>query len=742
MKGSIQVLQKEIDYKKLLNSAQFDAVTTLEGPVLVIAGAGSGKTRALVYRVARLVESGIPPESVLLLTFTRKAAQEMLERAAGLSDARCRFVSGGTFHSLAHRVLRSHAELLDYSNSFTILDRSDMEEAIHSLVPGPRLPKGIHKFPKRSTLADIISKSANLERPVEDLMEEEYAQFIEFIPQIKSLETGYRNYKQANHLMDYDDLIINLRKLLIDYPDVRTQLSLRYRYIMVDEYQDTNSIQSDIVRWLAHEHRNIMVVGDDSQSIYSFRGANYRNMFEFPVHFPETRIIRLEENYRSTQPILRLANALMDKASEKFTKCLFTNRIGGEQPKVMDTMTGPGQAQFISRYIINQLHHGHSITDFAVLFRSGYHSFELEAELNRQGIKYTKYGGFKFLESAHIKDFLAHLRVMVNKDETVSWQRVLGLIKNIGPARTASIIKWMREDSIGPADIEKWPGSGRNADMLKPLSLLFTKLASLHGTDPEKAVEQVMEYYSTILEDKFDDYPRRKKELDQLLPMARRYKRLGDFIDDLVLEPPNSSNELSQGDKTELLTLSTIHSAKGLEWPTVFIIWATEGRLPPSRAYQNPSVLEEERRLLYVAATRAKDHLIVSYPGQETMPLWQFNNRSENGSQSRLSSFLNSLPEGVVSYGSIGNGEKRPVRSWQREDSGRKNTNYEKYNASCVPLDNTVSQDLSTGDRVNHPAFGAGVVSRFISGDKIEILFKNAGRKLLHLEYTKLEKII
>ena len=734
-------MSKKIDYKQLLNPSQLDAVMTLAGPVLVIAGAGSGKTRALVYRVARLVENGVSPESVLLLTFTRKAAQEMLERAAGLSDARCRFVSGGTFHSLAHRILRSHAERLGYSNSFTILDRSDMEEAIHSLIPGPKAPKGVRRFPRRSTLTDILSKSSNLEKPVEELMEDEYAQFLEFAPQINRLNKLYKDYKRNNQLMDYDDLILNLRQLLVDHADIRIKLDNLYQYIMVDEYQDTNRIQSDIVKWLAHDHRNVMVVGDDSQSIYSFRGANYRNMFDFPRYFPDAKIIRLEENYRSTQSILMMANALMDQASEKFTKCLFTKRTGGDQPKVIDTINGQEQALFVCQYIKNQVQKGQSIRDFAVLFRAGYHSFELEAELNRQGLKYIKYGGFKFLESAHIKDFIAHLRVMVNRDETVSWQRVLGLIKNIGPSKTNAIIKWLRSDSISPSKIEEWPGAGRKDSGLKLLSKLLARLESLHGMQPKKAVKHVMDYYSPILEEKFDDYPRRKNELEQLLPMARRYKKLGDFIDDLVLEPPNSSNDISPINKSEALTLSTIHSAKGLEWPVVFIIYVTEGRLPPLRAYQNPQALEEERRLLYVATTRAKDQLIMCYPGQETIPLWHYQNISDKGFRSGLSSFIKAVPEDILSYEKVGPKSKSPVQA--RASKRYQGLNAVHRNDPAPPINHGInsSSEFSMGDKVSHPAFGTGIVSRFIADNKIEILFKNVGRKLLHLEYTKLEKI-
>ena len=697
---------------------------TLHGPVLVIAGAGSGKTRTLVYRVARLVEKGVDPESILLLTFTRKASQEMLERAASLSDARCRFVSGGTFHSLANRVLRTHADLVGFSKSFTILDRSDMEEVIRSLIPELGVPKGTPRFPKRGTFANILSKAANLQQPIDKFVMDEYGQFLEFLSQIELLGRLYGDYKKTNHMMDYDDLILYFRKLLTESEDVRENLSQQYRYVMVDEYQDTNGIQADIVKWLAHDHRNIMVVGDDSQAIYSFRGASYRNMFDFPVQFPEAKIIKLEQNYRSVQPILTVTNALMDQASEKYTKCLFTERKGGEKPRIVDTRTEPEQAMFVCQYIKEQVQHGRSITDFAVLFRAGYHSFELEAELTRQGVHYVKYGGFKFLESAHIKDFLAHLRVLVNREEAVSWVRILRLIKNVGQGKSNAIIQWMKAHQIPPEQVGQWPGARKGDLGLKALTKLLARLVSKNGK-PKTAVEQVMAYYVPILKEKYDDHPRRQKELEQLIPMASRYKKLRGFLDDLILEPPTSSVDLNAAEKTQTLTLSTVHSAKGLEWPVVFIIWVMEGRFPPSRAYNDPLSLEEERRLLYVAATRAKDQLIICYPGQESMPVWQL---SETGYQNGLSSFVRDLPEDIISRDSTGITKRHDRDKWNNR------------HVFSFQADQRQSSGLAQGDRVNHPAFGPGIVSKLIGDDKVEVLFRNAGRKLLHLEYTTLEK--
>jgi len=715
-----------IRYEDVLNASQLEAVTTQEGPVLVIAGAGSGKTRTLVYRVARLVETGVPPESILLLTFTRKAAGEMLERAASLTDERCRFVSGGTFHSLAHKVLRGAAHHLGFENTFTILDRSDMEEVIQSLVQDMNIGRGAIRFPKRSTLANIVSKAANLECGIEALMGEEYGQFLEYAPQVKKLQGLYTEYKKENQLMDYDDLIVFLRELLFSHEQTRKALGEQYHYVMVDEYQDTNTIQADIVQWLSKDHRNVMVVGDDAQSIYSFRGANYKNMFEFPKLFPEAKLIKLEQNYRSTQPILNLTNALMGQAREKFTKCLFTERKNGETPGVVDTRTEPEQAVFVTKMIKDEISGGRSIRDFAVLFRAGYHSFELEVELARQGIPFVKYGGFKFMESAHIKDVLAYLRVIVNREDGVSWGRILRMVKKIGPGKSQAIIGWMKETRCAPSTIAEWPGAGKADEGLKSLAALLGEL-SAKDVSPAAAVEQVMKYYRPILQEKFDDFPRREKDLEQLVPMAGRYRKLRLFLDDLLLEPPNSAADMGIVKKEDCLTLSTVHSAKGLEWPVVFVIWVMEGYFPPARANANEAAIEEERRLMYVAATRAKDRLILCYPGEETGRAW-FSSEARG-----LSSFIQALPQDVVEHRSS-SGRTRGASAWNRAAP------FVRRERIFSPVPEKPA-GLRSGDRVRHPAFGQGVVAKLVGEEKVEVLFKDVGRKLLHLGYTVLEKM-
>jgi DNA helicase-2/ATP-dependent DNA helicase PcrA len=387
---------------------------------------------------------------------------------------------------------------------------------------------------------------------------------------------------------------------------------------------------------------------------------------------------------------------------------------------------------FISRLVKDQVNQGRSLTDFAVLFRAGYHSFELEMELTRQGIPFVKYGGFKFMESAHIKDFLAHLRVVVNVDDAISWGRILRLIPKIGQAKSNAIMKWLRTHQIPPGKVAEWPDAGKDNKDLKKLSRL---LATLSSTDmgPQEAVKRAIKYYTPILEQKFDDYPRRQRELDQLVSMASRYKKLRSFLDDLVLEPPSSSADINLGEKVDSLTLSTVHSAKGLEWPTVLIIWVLEGRFPPARSQLNPGALEEERRLMYVAATRAKNELIICYPSREAAQPWSGYGSAMGGSRGRLSSFIDALPQEVMSYervGSLGD-----ISSYKEP--------FRRSSDTLGPLgkDRTKPSGLAPGDRVSHPAFGAGVVSKLVKGEKVEVLFRNYGRKLLHLAYTSLEKV-
>jgi len=602
-----------IDYAGELNAAQYEAVTTTAGPVLVVAGAGTGKTRTLVYRVARLVESGIDPAQILLLTFTRKAAEEMLRRGSTLLDGRCERVAGGTFHSFGNTILRRHGAAIGLESSFTILDRSDSEDVVNLLRAAAGFDKKSKRFPRKQAIVEMYSMAVNKSVPLAELIENDYAHLAEHAEDLLALAARYTQYKRDNQMVDYDDLLVHVHDLLAGHDEVRRRLSQTHRYIMVDEYQDTNALQARIVRLLATEHDNVMAVGDDAQSIYSFRGANFRNIMDFPGLFPNTRVIPLEENYRSTQPILDLTNSVIGAARERYTKNLYSRKASGAVPILVAAESERFQSRFVCQRILELREEGVALHDIAVLFRSSFHSFDLELELARHDIPFVKRGGFKFIETAHVKDVVAHLRILINPRDTVSWHRVLQLLEGVGPRSSEEILRW-----LGAGEPESQLETFPKATLRTELHRLAGLLRSLRGDSREPAalLDLVLRYYDSILKRVYrDDYPKRRRDLDQLVTIATRYQGIASFIADLALEPPTDSvaDVLAAEADDELLTLSTIHSAKGLEWHAVFISWAAEGRFPSTYTIDD-ATLEEERRLFYVAATRAKTELYVTYP--------------------------------------------------------------------------------------------------------------------------------
>jgi len=605
---------KKIDYHQELNPAQLKAVESINGPHLVIAGAGSGKTRVLVHRVAYLVEQGVRPEHILLLTFTRRAAEEMLRRASILLDERCKNVSGGTFHSFANMILRKYARLLEISNNFTILDLADAEDAVNLV----RTQLGFHKsekrFPRKHAILEVISKSVNKSEEISDVLDDEYPQFMEFTSEIKKIRDEYNKYKGQKSLVDYDDLLVFLKNLLSKHEDVRASLSAKYKYIMVDEYQDTNKLQAHITCLLAAEHANIMVVGDDAQTIYSFRGANFKNIIDFPKIFKGTKIITLEENYRSTQPILNLTNAVIAQAKEKFEKNLYTRKKDGNIPVFVDCPDENAQSVFVADKILELREEGVALKDIVVLFRSGWHSNDLEIELAARNMPFVKYGGQKFVEASHIKDLMSYLRIAYNPADQVSWLRALLLIPKIGPKTAAKIIQAIA-DKDKPEELMQ-----KNEELKK----LFELLKNVDGQSerPAKIIEKFLGYYQPLLKIKYDDFNKRLNDLDSLLRIAGRYKRVEQFLVDMALEPPERALlEEAKKDKSDYpLCLSTIHSAKGLEWHTVFLIYVAEGHLPSHLSLETEDEIEEERRLFYVAATRAKVNLFLLKPRIDRSP--------------------------------------------------------------------------------------------------------------------------
>jgi DNA helicase-2/ATP-dependent DNA helicase PcrA len=645
----------KINYAELLNPVQLDAVLHRDGPLLVVAGAGSGKTRTLIYRVARLVESGVPPGAILLLTFTRRAAQEMLRRAELLVGQRARAVGGGTFHSFANTVLRRYGNAIGLKPNFTILDRGDMEDVINLLRTRMGLASKERRFPKKSTLAELISMARNKSLTVEQELDREFVHLRDHRAEILHLAITYETYKRERGLLDYDDLLYRLGELMRDHEAIRNRLSDTYRYIMVDEYQDTNLVQADLVRLLAATHQNVMAVGDDAQSIYSFRGATFRNIMDFPTLFPATRVIKLEENYRSLQGILDVANQVISHAAEKYTKVLYTRREGDLRPLLVRAPDEHMQSRFVAQRILELREEGVSLAEIAVLFRSSFHSFDLELELQRRDIPFIKRGGFKFIETAHIKDVLAHLRVVANPADAVSWLRVLMLLKGVGHRRAEHLL----ETLINSPEPEKVLSatSSASADRSRGFTRLGELLTSIRRENvrPADQLAEILEYYLPVMREAYpDDYPKRERDLDHFLTIAARYRSLESLLADMALEPPTDSigDVLAVDPDEEYLTLSTIHSAKGLEWKVVFLIWAADGRFPGPQSAA-PEDLEEERRLMYVAGTRARDELYITYP------IYMFD-RSLGYVMSRPSRFLEAIDVEVLPAAVLQEDEEAP----------------------------------------------------------------------------------
>ena len=606
-----------IAYEQELNQAQREAAMFLEGPLLVVAGAGTGKTRTLVYRVARLIEQGIDPRSILLLTFTRRAAEEMLQRASLLTDSRCERIAGGTFHSFGNMVLRQFGPLMGLSPGFTIMDRSDSEDVIQLLRTEMGLDKREKRFPRKQTIGEIQSLARNKQMPLPELVEREYSHLADFLEELSAIAERYQVYKREKSLMDYDDLLTCLKDLLDSNEDVRRRLSERFRFIMVDEYQDTNRLQSDIIRRLACTHDNVMAVGDDAQSIYSFRGADFRNIMDFPNQFPGTTIVPLEENYRSTQPILRLTNEIIGRASERYEKNLYSRKAEGETPLLVQAESEHTQSRFVCQRVLELREEGVPLWDMAILFRSSFHSFDLEIELTKHDIPFVKRGGFQFMETAHIKDVLAHLRIISNPRDAVSWSRVLMLLEGVGPQMSRKLIDQLLDEGDPARCLRELESRGRAKQPLKTLGQVLGECSE--RTRPADMAQYLMQYYLPILKRKHaDDYPKRLRDLEHFQGLTERYQSIERLLSDMALDPPNASvDEALPVDPDEgPLVLSTVHSAKGLEWHSVFIIWALEGRFPSYYNTNSIEELEEERRLLYVAATRAKENLFFSYPSR------------------------------------------------------------------------------------------------------------------------------
>ena len=614
-----------IDYAAELNEQQLAAVTASPGPLLVIAGAGSGKTRTLTYRVAYLLENGIDPRNILLLTFTNKAARQMLDRVANLLPVDASGLWGGTFHSIGNRMLRRHGSALGYSSGFTILDREDQKDLINTVVASAGIdPKEI-RFPKGDVLAEIFSFTINTERPLDQLLAEKFPYFLPLLEQISDVHARYEKKKKATNSMDFDDLLEKTLSMLRQHDDIAAFYRRQFQFILVDEYQDTNKIQADLIDTLACDHRNVMVVGDDAQSIYSWRGANFQNILEFPKRYPDAQVFKIEMNYRSVPEILEVANAAIAANVQQFRKQLSATRPSNAvKPAVVGLNDGSEQAQFVAQRILELRDENVELRDIAVLYRAHYHAIELQLELSRRGIPYQITSGIRFFEQAHIKDVAAFIRLVANPRDEVAFKRMVKLLPGIGN-RSADNLWRAWETSLNERDeITSWSDRLSSMSVTAKTKKSWQQLAHTldeiaPGGQPNPPSEMITSVVEAIYDDyakaNFTNYELRREDLNQLAAFARQFKDVHEFLSQLALisnvdaeAAPNNTAD------NEAVNLSSVHQAKGLEYHAVFVIWLTDGMFPSTRSLETREAIEEERRLFYVAITRARDELYLTFP--------------------------------------------------------------------------------------------------------------------------------
>jgi DNA helicase-2/ATP-dependent DNA helicase PcrA len=612
-----------IDYAAELNEQQLAAVSAPPGPILVIAGAGSGKTRTLTYRVAYLLENGIDPRNILLLTFTNKAAREMLNRVANLLPMDASGLWGGTFHSVGNRILRRHGTALGYSSGFSIMDREDQKDLINTVVASAGIdPKEI-RFPKGDVLAEIFSFVINTEMPLEALLAEKFPYFLPLLDKIQDVRNRYEKKKKATNSVDFDDLLQKTLVMFQQHERIAEVYRRQFQFILVDEYQDTNKIQADLVDLLAREHRNLMVVGDDAQSIYSWRGANFQNILEFPKRYPDAQVFKIEMNYRSVPEILKVANAAIAANVQQFRKHLSATRESKTlRPALVALNDGSEQAQFVAQRILELRDENVDLNDIAVLYRAHYHAVELQLELSRRGIPYQITSGIRFFEQAHIKDVTSFIRFVANPRDEVAFNRMVKLLPGVGN-RTAENLwqAWAAGVTDGKENFgERFLAMNVPAKSKKMWTQLAHTLDEIApGGEPNPPSEMITSIVEAIYDDyakvNFANYQLRREDLDQLAAFARQFKDVHEFLSQLALIS-NVDAEAApvQANEKEAVNLSSVHQAKGLEFHTVFVIWLTDGMFPSSRSLDTRDALEEERRLFYVAITRARDELYLTYP--------------------------------------------------------------------------------------------------------------------------------
>jgi DNA helicase-2/ATP-dependent DNA helicase PcrA len=656
----------QIDYGRELNPQQLAAVTAPPGPALVIAGAGSGKTRTLTYRVAYLLEQGIPADRILLLTFTNKAASEMMRRVSDLLGHELRSLWGGTFHSIGARILRLHADVLGYQRDFTILDRDDAQDLAKACMADAQIDKKDKHFPKPAVLNEIFSLTANTHKTTEELVAGQFSYFSQFAAQIADLAKHYTARKRATNAMDFDDLLALWLKLLQDNAELREHYQRRFQFILVDEYQDTNKLQSDLIDLLAAKHHNVTVVGDDAQSIYAWRGANFANILEFPKRYPGAKVFKIETNYRSTPEILNVANAAIAANENQFAKELAPARKSGMKPALIACQDAGQQAAFIAQRALELRDEGVSLNNVAVLYRSHFHALELQLELTRQQIPFSITSGIRFFEQAHIKDATAYLKFVANPRDEISFKRLVQFLPGVAAKGAEKLFQnFTAKTADGGLKME---GNIQHStfNIQHPIA---TALQACSKSVPKKTAVGWAQFVATIsqledgtvrksaakmlrlvmdagyddyLKETYDNYERRLDEIQQLAEFAFQFGTVEEFLTQLALLT-NVEAEDAPHEATEKMKLSTIHQAKGLEFDAVFVIMLCDGMFPSTRSMESNEGEEEERRLFYVAITRAKSELYITYP----LIRGGFGNTGSDAFQSP-SRFLSEIPKGLL----------------------------------------------------------------------------------------------
>ena len=640
------VTSSSIDYRAELNDQQYAAVTSGPGPALVLAGAGSGKTRTLTYRVAWLLDNGVEPQSILLLTFTNKAAREMLTRVQSLVPLETTAIWGGTFHSIGNRFLRKHALEIGFRPGYSIMDREDQEDLLSAVVASEEVDTTQVRFPTGEVLGDIYSLALNTDRPISQVIAERYRRFLPLTNQIEWIQKRYEERKRAANAMDFDDLLVKVVELFKTKPDIAEFYQRYFQFILVDEYQDTNRLQSEFIDVLAAHHQSVMVVGDDAQSIYSWRGANYQNILDFPKRYPSAAIHKIETNYRSVPEVLQVANAAIRPNARQFSKILRPDRKETDlRPALVPVLDNNQQAVFVAQRILELRDEGVDLEEIAVLYRSHFQSLEVQLALTRAGIPYSITSGLRFFEQAHIKDVAAFMKFVTNPTDEVAFKRMVRLLPGIA-ARSAE--KLWEQINLAPPEsrhtfgawleVAKAPAKSQRA--WEQLRHTLDEIApEKQPVPPASMIRSILEaVYDDYLKSKYSNHEQRREDLTALENFSRGFKEPVQFLSQLSLMATGETEQLStQDEDRERVTLSTVHQAKGLEWQAVFIVWLTDGMFPSARSLESNDNVEEERRLFYVAITRAKDQLYFLYPS-----IWPNGNIDQR--VQRPSRFLGEIP--------------------------------------------------------------------------------------------------